>query len=108
MVVIVVVFLARQQPIAGCYRDTTPRLAGYVVLIVAGLVLPVLAVIGYLAIAGYVIVPFPAIKGRGIEQLTNQMCRSCAVDDLALQGASRCRADIRAQPWRRERHARGG
>jgi uncharacterized membrane protein len=35
----------------------TPGLAGYLVLIIAGLFLPILAVIGYLAIALYYIVP---------------------------------------------------
>jgi hypothetical protein len=36
----------------------TPGLGGYVVLIVAGLFVPVVAVIGYLGIALYYIVPF--------------------------------------------------
>ena len=36
----------------------TPGLTGYLVLIVAGLFLPVIAVIGYLAIALYYIIPF--------------------------------------------------
>jgi uncharacterized membrane protein len=35
----------------------TPGLAGYLVLIIAGLFLPILAVIGYLAIALYYIIP---------------------------------------------------
>ena len=35
----------------------TPGLAGYLVLIISGLFLPVLAVIGYLAIALYDIIP---------------------------------------------------
>ena len=36
----------------------TPGLAGYLVLIVAGIFVPVIAVIGYLAIALYYIIPF--------------------------------------------------
>ena len=36
----------------------TPGLAGYVVLLVAGLFVPVIAVIGYLAIALFYIIPF--------------------------------------------------
>jgi uncharacterized membrane protein len=36
----------------------TPGLAGYLVLIISGLFVPVLAVIGYLAIALYYIIPF--------------------------------------------------
>jgi uncharacterized membrane protein len=36
----------------------TPGLAGYLVLIISGLFLPILAVIGYLAIALYYIIPF--------------------------------------------------
>ena len=35
----------------------TPGVVGYLVLIVAGLFLPILAVIGYLAIALYYIIP---------------------------------------------------
>ena len=40
----------------------TPGLAGYLVLIVAGLFLPIAAVIGYLAIAVYYIIPFPNLS----------------------------------------------
>jgi hypothetical protein len=36
----------------------TPGLAAYLVLIISGLFVPVLAVIGYLAIALYYIIPF--------------------------------------------------
>ncbi len=36
----------------------TPGLAGYVILIVAGLFVPVIAVAGYLAIALYYVIPF--------------------------------------------------
>jgi hypothetical protein len=42
----------------------TPGLAGYLVLIVAGLFLPVIAVAGYLAIALYYIVPFRRLSAR--------------------------------------------
>ena len=55
---------ATSAELAGLGKALTPSLAGYVVLIVAGLFLPVLAVIGYLAIAVYIVVPFHAIKGR--------------------------------------------
>jgi uncharacterized membrane protein len=40
----------------------TPGLAGYVVMIVLGLFLPVLAVLGYLIIAVYIIIPFGALR----------------------------------------------
>lgn len=42
----------------------TPGLAGYVAMIVLGLFLPVLAVLGYLAIAVYILVPFGALRRR--------------------------------------------
>ena len=42
----------------------TPSLGAYVVMIVVGLFLPLLAVLGYLAIAVYIIVPFHAIRRR--------------------------------------------
>ena len=45
-------------------KRLTPGLAGYVAVIVLGLFLPVLAVLGYLAIAVYVIVPFGALRRR--------------------------------------------
>jgi uncharacterized membrane protein len=45
-------------------KRLTPGLAGYVVLIVLGLFLPVLAVFGYLLIAVYIIVPFGALRRR--------------------------------------------
>ena len=41
-----------------------PSLASYVVMIALGLFLPVLAVIGYLAVAVYIIVPVGAIRRR--------------------------------------------
>jgi uncharacterized membrane protein len=45
-------------------KRLTPGLAGYVAMIVLGLLLPVLAVLGYLAIAVYIIVPFGALRRR--------------------------------------------
>jgi len=45
-------------------RKLTPGLAGYVVVIVLGLFLPVLAVFGYLLIAVYIVVPFGALRRR--------------------------------------------
>jgi hypothetical protein len=40
------------------------RFVAYVVMIVLGLFLPVLAVLGYLAIAIYLLVPFRAMRYR--------------------------------------------
>jgi uncharacterized membrane protein len=45
-------------------RRLMPGLAGYVAVIVLGLFLPVLAVLGYLAIAVYILVPFGALRRR--------------------------------------------
>lgn len=45
-------------------RRLTPGLAGYLAMIAVGLFLPVVAVLGYLAIAVYIIVPFDAIRHR--------------------------------------------
>jgi len=45
-------------------KRLTPGLAGYVAMIVLRLLLPVLAVLGYLAIAVYIIVPFGALRRR--------------------------------------------
>ena len=42
----------------------TPGLGGYVVLIVLGLIWPVVAVVGYLAIAVFFLIPFPFRGGR--------------------------------------------
>ena len=42
----------------------TPGLGGYLVLIAAGLFLPVIAVVGYLAIAVYYIIPFRRLSAR--------------------------------------------
>ena len=43
-------------------KRLTPALVAYVVIIVLGLFLPVLAVLGYLAIAIYILVPFRAMR----------------------------------------------
>jgi uncharacterized membrane protein len=43
-------------------RRLTPGLAGYVLVIVLGLFLPVAAVLGYLIIAVYIILPFGALR----------------------------------------------
>ncbi|HEX6919563.1 MAG TPA: hypothetical protein VF314_04985 [Actinomycetes bacterium] len=45
-------------------RRLTPGLAGSLAMIAVGLFLPVVAVLGYLAIAVYIIVPFDAIRRR--------------------------------------------
>jgi uncharacterized membrane protein len=45
-------------------KRLTPGLAGYLVMIVLGLFLPLVAVIGYLVIAVYNIVPFGALRRR--------------------------------------------
>ena len=49
---------AADEEVQFLTRRLTPGLGGYLVLIVAGLFLPVIAVLGYLAIALYYIVPF--------------------------------------------------
>jgi uncharacterized membrane protein len=43
-------------------RRLTPGLAGYVVMIALGLFLPVIAVIGYFAIAVFILVPFHVLR----------------------------------------------
>jgi uncharacterized membrane protein len=45
-------------------KRLTPALVAYVVMIVLGLFLPVLAVLGYLVIAIYILVPFRAMRHR--------------------------------------------
>lgn len=45
-------------------RRLTPSLGLYVVMIVVGLFLPVLAVLGYLALALFILVPFGVIRHR--------------------------------------------
>ncbi|KUI25222.1 TMEM175 family protein [Mycobacterium sp. GA-2829] len=46
-------------------RQLVPGMAGYVAMIVVGFFLPLLAVLGYLAIAVYIILPVRAISRRG-------------------------------------------
>jgi hypothetical protein len=48
----------------GLTQRLTPGLAGYLVLIIAGLFIPTIAVIGYLAIAIYYIVPTRRLTAR--------------------------------------------
>ena len=50
----------------------SPGLAGYLVLIAAGLFLPVIAVVGYLAIALYYIIPFRRLSARFFPRLRRQ------------------------------------
>ena len=45
-------------------RRLTPSLGGYVVLILVGVFLPVVAVLGYLALALFILIPFGAIRRR--------------------------------------------
>ena len=53
---------AADEEIRLLTRRLTPGLAGYAVLIAAGLFIPVVAVIGYLAVALFYIIPF---RGSG-------------------------------------------
>jgi hypothetical protein len=55
---------ATDEDVAMLTKRFTPSLAGYVAMIVLGLFLPVLAVVGYLAIAVYIVVPFRAMRHR--------------------------------------------
>jgi uncharacterized membrane protein len=48
--------------LTGVTAALSPGMAGYVVMIVLGLFFPVLAVVGYLVIAIYIIVPFGALR----------------------------------------------
>ena len=52
------------EDVMALTRRLTPRLAGYVVMIVLGLFVPVLAVIGYFAIAVFILVPFHHLRRR--------------------------------------------
>jgi hypothetical protein len=49
-------------------RRLTPGLAGYLVLIVLGLFVPIVAVLGYLAIAVFFIVPFGFRRRRPLRR----------------------------------------
>lgn len=50
------------QEVNALTTRLTPSLAGYVVMILLGLIFPVLAVVGYLAIAVFIIVPLGALR----------------------------------------------
>jgi uncharacterized membrane protein len=52
------------EDVAMLSRRLVPSLGGYLVMIVVGLFLPVLAVLGYLAIAVFIVVPFHAFRRR--------------------------------------------
>lgn len=51
-----------QAGLAAVTRTLAPSMAGYVVMIVLGLFLPVVAVVGYLVIAVLIIVPLGALR----------------------------------------------
>jgi uncharacterized membrane protein len=55
---------AADESVALMTRRLTPGLAGYLAMIALGLFLPVLAVLGYLAIAVFFIVPFGLLRHR--------------------------------------------
>jgi hypothetical protein len=50
---------AADEEVQFLTQRLTPGLAGYLVLIIVGLFVPVVAVIGYLAVALYYVIPFP-------------------------------------------------
>ncbi len=50
------------EDVVGLTRRLTPGLAGYVVMIVLGVFLPVIAVVGYFAIAVFILVPFHVLR----------------------------------------------
>jgi uncharacterized membrane protein len=51
-----------ERKVKGVTRALRPGMAGYVVLIVLGLFVPVAAVVGYLVIALYILVPVSALR----------------------------------------------
>lgn len=53
------------EDIQALTRRLTPGLAGYVVMIVLGLFLPVIAVVGYFAIAVLILLPLHHLRRRG-------------------------------------------
>lgn len=55
---------ADDEEVQTLSRRLTPSLGGYVVLIAIGLVFPTVAIVGYLVIAIYLIVPFGLVRGR--------------------------------------------
>jgi uncharacterized membrane protein len=52
------------QDVRTLTKRLTPTLGFYVVMIVVGLFLPAVAVLGYLAIAIYILIPFGALRAR--------------------------------------------
>jgi hypothetical protein len=52
------------QDVKTLTKRITPTLGVYVVKILVGLFLPVLAVLGYLALALFILIPFSAIRHR--------------------------------------------
>lgn len=52
------------EDVRSLTRRLTPGLAGYVVMIVLGLFLPVIAVVGYFAIAVFILVPLHHLRRR--------------------------------------------
>jgi hypothetical protein len=59
----------------------TPSLAGYALMILLGLFLPVLALIGYLASAVLIIVPLSALRRRRVQALCGRSAStaSCSI-----------------------------
>ncbi len=55
---------AAEEQIADLTSRLTPGLAGYVVMLVLGLFLPTLAVVGYLVVAIFILVPFELFRRR--------------------------------------------
>jgi TMEM175 potassium channel family protein len=64
---------ARDEELQLLTKRLTPGLTGYLVLIVAGLFVPVVAVAGYLTIALYFIIPF---RHRTIVRLRHRRSRT--------------------------------
>jgi uncharacterized membrane protein len=52
------------EDVVALTRRLTPGLAGYIVMIVLGVFVPVIAVIGYFAIAVFILVPFHVLRRR--------------------------------------------
>jgi uncharacterized membrane protein len=55
---------ARDEDVKAITKRLTPGLTGYLLMILLGLFLPLVAVVGYLAIAIYIIVPIRALRHR--------------------------------------------
>lgn len=52
------------QDVKTLIRRLTPTLGVYVAAILVGLVVPVVAVVGYLVLALYILIPFGALRRR--------------------------------------------